>query len=95
VSAGGGVGKWNFARYQFQFLPKLDVNSVNPQERILVHTTIAEGNTANQLLAYYQFSGQFFKGLYVIKECTQTFATSDVLRWHEVAAAMANRLRQR
>lgn len=67
---------------------------MNPQEPDLVHTTIAQGYTANQLLAYYQFSGKFFKGLYVIKECTQTFATSEVLRWHEVAAAMAGRLRE-
>lgn len=94
VSAGGGQENGTFTRYQFQSLPSTDMNLVNPQERVLVHATIGQGNTARQLLALYQFSGQFFTGLYVIKEGSQTFATSEVLRWYEVAATMADRLRQ-
>ena len=43
-------------------------------------------------LAFYQFKGELFTGLYVVKAGEVGFDDAEVKRWFEVASLMATRL---
>jgi hypothetical protein len=92
VTKGGGVESGIFTPYAFQSLPKSDAKLVSESDRVLVLATIGTGDNARQLLAFYQFSGQFFAGLYIVVGPNKVLDESEVLRWFDAASVLAERL---
>jgi hypothetical protein len=58
----------------------------------LVRAQIGKGASARQLLAFYQFKGEIFTGLYIVKAGEIGYSDSETKRWFDVAAVMATRL---
>jgi hypothetical protein len=88
----GGTENGLFTAYAFQNLPKSDAMLVAEEKRVVVRATIGTGAAARQLLAFYQYSGAYFTGLYVVLAGEKPIADTEVLRWFDVAEVMAKRL---
>jgi hypothetical protein len=65
---------------------------VSEANRVLVNATIGKDIYARQLLAFYQFNGEVFSGLYIVKDGANTFSKDEIARWSSVAQVMAERL---
>lgn len=89
----GGTENGAFTDYTFQNLPKSNAVLVDEASRVLVRATIGKGQAARQLLGFYQYNGAYFTGLYVVKAGEKAIEDSEVLRWFDVAAVMAERLK--
>jgi hypothetical protein len=92
VANKGGSENGTFTSYTFQNFPKSNAQLVDEKSRVLVRATIGTGASARQLLAFYQYSGAFFTGFYVVTAGDKPIADSEVLRWFDVASVLANRL---
>ena len=95
ISNKGGTENGIFTPYAFQALPKSDAKLVEEKNRVIVRATIGTASAARQLLALYQYSGAYFTGLYVVLNGEKAISDSEVLRWFDVAAVMAERLRSK
>lgn len=88
----GGTESGIFTPYAFQALPKSEAKLVDEKNRVVVRATIGSGTSARQLLAFYQYEGAYFTGLYIVLAGEKPVTDSEVLRWFDVAEVMANRL---
>ncbi len=89
----GGIERdGTFVDYTFAPLPSSDAALVNESSRVLVRAQIGKGVTARQLLAFYQFKGEMFTGLYVVKAGETPISDAEVKRWFDAASVMAQRL---
>ena len=89
----GGVERdGTFIDYTFTPMPQSDLELVPESSRVLVRAQIGKGVSARQLLAFYQFKGEIFTGLYVVKGGEAGFDDAEVKRWFEAASLMATRL---
>jgi len=92
----GGVERdGTFADYTFSPLPTSTANLVSESSRVLVRAQIGKGVTARQLLAFYQFKGEMFTGLYIVKAGETPIGDAEVRRWFDAASAIAQRLDQK
>jgi hypothetical protein len=89
---GGSESDGTFTDYTFTPLPISDAALLPEGSRVLVRAQIGKGASARQLLAFYQFKGELFTGLYVVKAGEVGFDDAEVKRWFEVASLMATRL---
>jgi len=76
--------------YDFKTLTNIPAGVVSDSNRVFVHTVIGAGPTSRTLLGFYQFNGDTFTGLYVMK--SDGFTDAQVAKWLKVAVTMANRL---
>jgi len=89
----GGIERdGTFVDYSFTPLPSSDASLVSEGSRVLVRAQIGKGVTARQLLAFYQFKGEMFTGLYVVKAGEAGFSDAEARRWFDAASVMAKRL---
>jgi hypothetical protein len=89
----GGIERdGTFVDYSFTPLPSSDASLVSEGSRVLVRAQIGKGVTARQLLAFYQFKGEMFTGLYVVKGGETGFSDAEARRWFDAASVMAKRL---
>ena len=88
----GGVENGILTPYVFQTLPKSSAQLVDEENRVVVRAAIGSGNSARQLLAIYQYRGEFFTGLYVVLSGEKSIPDDEVLRWYDIAEIMATRL---
>ena len=89
----GGLEKdGTFVDYTFTPMPKSDLELVPESSRVLVRAQIGKGAGARQLLAFYQFKGEMFTGLYVVKDGEVGFEDAEAKRWFEAASLLATRL---
>ena len=88
----GGTENGIFTNYTFQPLLISNTDLVDEKSRVVVRATIGKGLGARQLLGVYQFSGQYFTGLYIVVAGEKPIADSEVARWLDVAGVMAKRL---
>jgi hypothetical protein len=89
----GGVERdGTFVDYTFTPMPQSDLELVPESSRVLVRAQIGKGVSARQLLAFYQFKGEIFTGLYVVKAGEVGFDDAEVKRWFEAASLIATRL---
>jgi hypothetical protein len=92
----GGVERdGTFVDYSFAPLPASSAVLVNENSRVLVRAQIGKGVTARQLLAFYQFKGEMFTGLYVVKSGETAISDAEVKRWFDAASVIAQRLDQK
>lgn len=90
---GGGTEKsGTFVKYSFLGVPESDAELVPEKSRLIAHTAIGEGESLRNLFAIYQFNGELFTGLYVVRDGKTEFTKAEMLRWFDVAAEMASRL---
>ena len=89
----GGVERdGTFVDYSFTTFPSSDAVLVDEKSRVLVRAQIGKGVTARQLLGFYQFKGEMFTGLYVVRSGEVGYSDAEVKRWLDAAAVMAQRL---
>jgi hypothetical protein len=79
--------------YDFKVLNNIPAGVVAEGNRVFVHAIIDSGEQARSLLGFYQFSGDTFSGLYVLK--SEEFTDEQVAKWLNVAVTMAKRLQQK
>jgi hypothetical protein len=79
--------------YDFKVLKNIPTGVVAEGNRVFVHAIIGTGEQARSLLGFYQFSGDTFSGLYVLK--SEEFTDAQVAKWLNVAVTMAKRLQQK
>lgn len=89
---GGIESSGTFVDYSFSSIPTSSVKLVDENSRVLVRAQIGKGASARQLLAFYQFNGEMFTGLYVVRAGEIGFADSEVMNWFDVASILAQRL---
>ena len=78
--------------YTFRALPTLPNTLVPEGNRVMVHATIGSGAESRQMLAFYQFNGEIFTGLYILTESETPFTDAQLTKWLKVAGTMAQRL---
>jgi hypothetical protein len=79
--------------YDFKVLKNIPTGVVAEGNRVFVHAIIDTGEQARSLLGFYQFSGDTYSGLYVLK--SEAFTDEQVAKWLNVAVTMAKRLQQK
>jgi hypothetical protein len=79
--------------YDFKKLPAIPAGVVSDGNRVFVHAVIDSGLRARSLLAFYQFSGDTFTGLYILN--SDGFSEAQVAKWLKVAVTMADRLNKK
>ncbi len=89
---GGVESDGTFVDYSFINLPSSDAVLINENQRVLVRAQIGKGVTARQLLAFYQFNGEMFTGLYVVSAGEKALSDVETKRWFDVASVLAKRL---
>jgi hypothetical protein len=88
---GGTESSGTFVDYTFYPISG-STGLVSEANRVLVNATIGKDIYARQLLAFYQFNGDVFSGLYLVKDGANTFTKEEIARWSSVAQVMADRL---
>ena len=81
--------------YTFRTLPQIPTTLVADGNRVLVHATIGSGADSRQMLAFYQFNGAMFTGLYILTGSQTQFTEAEAAKWLNVASTMAQRLQQK
>jgi len=93
VKNGGGIdSSGRFIKYSILKVPESKAELVPIGNRLVAHVTIGEGESLRNLFAIYQFNGDLFTGLYIVKDRDKPFSDLELLRWFDVAGEMANRL---
>ena len=81
--------------YAFSEIKNPPNGLVTDGSRVLVRAQIDTGVRARQLLGFYQFNGDTFTGLYVMRVSETGFTDAQVSNWLQVAVTMANRLKSK
>ncbi|MGA0902419.1 MAG: hypothetical protein ACO3RD_05910, partial [Candidatus Nanopelagicaceae bacterium] len=92
VTNKGGTENGIFNPYNFQELPISNAQLVDEKSRLIVRASIGSGNATRQLLGFYQYSGAYFTGLYIVLPGAAPIDQAQVLRWYEVASVLAQRM---
>jgi len=93
MSDKGGIGRTGIkVDYNFSEIAVNGLSLVSESNRVLVRATIGNGLLARQLLGFYQFSGQYFVGLYVVRQGPLALSDLEVIEWAKVAEVLAKRL---
>jgi hypothetical protein len=79
--------------WDFKSIKNIPAGVVTEGNRVFVHAIIDSGDKARSLLGFYQFNGDTYTGLYVLK--TTPFTDAQVAKWLNVAVTMAQRLQQK
>jgi hypothetical protein len=91
---GGGTEKsGTFVKYSFQEIPVSSAELVSEENLLVAHAAIGEGDSLRNLFAIYQFNGELFTGLYVVREGKTQFTKAELLRWFDVGSELATRLK--
>lgn len=93
ISNNGGTENGVFTPYSFQALPISNAKLVDEVSRVVTRASIGSGSATRQLLAFYQYNGEYFTGLYIVINGDKPIADSEVLRWFEAAEVLAERLK--
>ncbi|MFM7873574.1 MAG: hypothetical protein ACKO8Y_03015, partial [Actinomycetota bacterium] len=91
-NAGGVERDGSFTKYEFLNLPENLSRLVPEANRVVVHAKIGEGDAARYLFGIYQYKGELFTGLYVVRSGDSAFPEDELLRWVGVAEKFAERL---
>jgi hypothetical protein len=93
VRNGGGVERdGSFTKYEFIGLPENLSRLVPEANRVVVHAKIGEGESARYLFGIYQYKGEMFTGLYIVRPGDAPFPDDELLRWVNVGEKFAERL---
>ena len=94
LSDGGGLEQSDlFNKYKFHPLPGTNEPYLLRNQGFFVQTTIGEASSARTLLAFYQFNGSLFTGLYVVIMGDKPIAENEITRWSSAATLLMERLK--
>ncbi|MFM7624476.1 MAG: hypothetical protein ACKO5V_06635, partial [Actinomycetota bacterium] len=91
-NAGGVERGGSFTKYEFLSVPENLMRLVPEANRVVVHAKIGEGQSARYLFGIYQYKGEMFTGLYIVRSGDSTSPEDELLRWVGVAEKFADRL---
>ena len=89
---GGIESSGAFVDYSFTEIPQNIASRFNSNGSVLVRAQIGKDANTRQLLAFYQYNGEYFTGMYLVKNGTSAFTDAEVQKWAEVALVMKSRL---
>lgn len=89
--SGGKSSDGLFTPYIFLDLDIALTGLLSEQNRVVVRADIGSGDTKRKLFAIYQFSGQYFSGLYVVRSSGE-LERQELENWIQVGAILAKRL---
>jgi hypothetical protein len=92
-AAAGGFVNSVFTAYSFDPVPISITPFIFTDANVIVSATLTTGAKTQQLLAFYQFQGQYFTGMYLIKEGSIKLNKSELSSWSALASEMGQRLR--
>lgn len=93
VANGGGTETGGtFSKYVFSALPGTTTQYLATSSTLAVNAAIGEGANQRFLLAYYQFNGPIFTGLYVVRPASKPLDADEIKRWGAVAQTFATRM---
>jgi hypothetical protein len=92
LDSGGVDVSGQFEKHSFLQFPNGSSNDQGLSKKVFVRVNIGSGQNTRSLLGLYQFYGDIFSGLYVVRTGENTFSDNEVLRWLEVARIIENRL---
>ena len=90
---GGTERDGAFTKYEFLPIPTFTAPLVAESKRVVVHAKIGEGDSVRYLFGIYQYNGDMFTGLYIVRSGNDPFTSAEISRWLEVGGVMAQRLR--
>jgi hypothetical protein len=90
---GGTERDGAFTKYEFLPVPIFTAPLVSESKRVVVHAKIGEGDSVRYLFGVYQYNGDMFTGLYIVRPGSAPFTSAELSRWIDVAGVMAQRLK--
>ncbi|NDC51888.1 MAG: hypothetical protein EBZ66_01840 [Actinobacteria bacterium] len=90
---GGTERDGAFTKYEFLPIPNVTAPLVSESKRVVVHAKIGEGDSVRYLFGVYQYNGDMFTGLYIVRPGSAPFTPAELSRWIDVAGVMAQRLK--
>ncbi len=89
----GGIDvSGQFETHTFLEFPVGSMSNQGMSKKVFVRLNIGSGQAARSLIGLYQFHGDIFSGVYVVRAGENAFSDDEVLRWLEVARVIENRL---
>jgi len=92
LDAGGVDVSGQFEKHTFMQFPNNFNCEKGISKKVFVRVNIGTGQNTRSLLGLYQFYGDIFSGLYVVRAGENAFTDNEVSRWLEVAQIIENRL---
>lgn len=92
LDAGGIDVSGQFEKHTFLQFPNSSNIDQGISKKVFVRVNIGSGQNTRSLLGLYQFYGDIFSGLYVVRSGENAFSDYEVSRWLEVARIIENRL---
>jgi hypothetical protein len=89
---GGIESSGAFVDYSFTEIPQNIASRFNSDNSVVVRAQIGKDANTRQLLVFYQFNGEYFTGMYLVKSGTSAFTDTEVQKWAQVAFVMNSRL---
>jgi hypothetical protein len=78
-------------KYQFKETSTQE-KQLDIAESVIVHSIMGEGSNSRTLFAVYQFKGEYFTGLYVVKNGEKFFSEAELDHWTRVSQTFSSRL---
>jgi hypothetical protein len=89
---GGIDASGQFEPHEFLDFPKNELISSTVSRKVFVRVNIGSETNSRSLIGLYQFLGDKFSGIYLLRAGSNAFSDDEVNRWLEVAALMEYRL---
>lgn len=92
LDSGGVDVSGQFEKHIFLQFPNNSSSEQGSSKKVFVRVNIGSGQNTRSLLGLYQFHGDIFSGLYIVRVGENAFSDNEVSRWLEVAQIIENRL---
>jgi len=89
---GGIDGSGQFTMHSFSEFPQGLSTTTGATKKVFVRLVIGSGLDARSLLGFYQFNGDLFVGVYVVRNGGEGFSDSETARWLQVAGVIEKRM---
>lgn len=89
---GGIDGSGQFTTHSFSEFPQGLSTTTGATKKVFVRLVIGSGLDARSLLGFYQFNGDLFVGVYVVRNGGEGFSDAETARWLQVAGVIEKRM---
>jgi hypothetical protein len=89
---GGIDGSGQFTTHTFTDFPQGIATTGGNTKKVYVRLVIGSGLDSRSLLGFYQFNGDLFVGIYVVRNGGDGFSDAETLRWLQVASVIEKRM---
>jgi len=92
LDSGGVDVSGQFEKHIFLQFPNNSSSEQGSSKKVFVRVNIGSGQNTRSLLGLYQFHGDIFSGLYIVRVGENAFSDNEVSRWLEVARIIESRM---